>query len=137
MNSEYTNKTLILFDGVCNSCNSFVQFLLDQDVERHFVFSSLQSPTGQKMLKRHNLTHVGLTTLVAIRGEEVYTESTAVFFIFSNLPWPWKAVSGFSWLPTRLTDTGYRIFSRNRYRWFGKSSQCRIPSAEERKRFLE
>ena len=131
------DKVIILFDGVCNFCDGFVQFLIDHDVQRKFVFSSIQSARGQELIKQHNLAHIKLTSLVVINGEITYVESTAVFYIFSLLPWPWSFIARFKWLPTVLTDTCYRAFSRNRYRWLGQSSQCRIPSPEEKSRFLD
>lgn len=131
------DQTIILFDGICNSCNGFVQFLLDHDVQGKFLFSSIQSPTGQSLIEQNNLTDIGLTSLVVIGETGTYIESTAIFYIFEHLPFPWKVVSVFKWLPTHLTDFFYRLISRNRYRWFGKSHHCRIPSPEEKHRFLE
>jgi len=40
-------------------------------------------------------------------------------------------------LPRALTDTGYRLFARVRYRVFGRLDACRIPGPGERERMLD
>ena len=46
---------LLLFDGVCNVCNVFVNFVLDHDPAGSFCYLPLQSPVGQQLLAKYNL----------------------------------------------------------------------------------
>ena len=39
-------------------------------------------------------------------------------------------------LPRGLRDSAYDLIARNRYRIFGRTSQCIVPSAEDRARFV-
>lgn len=40
------NKSIILFDGICNLCEGFVKFAIQRDSNDHYLFSSLQSKTS-------------------------------------------------------------------------------------------
>ena len=53
------NKKIILFDGVCNLCNTAVQFIIEHDKKDVFRFVALQSDLGQEIIK-----HIGIDTKV-------------------------------------------------------------------------
>ncbi len=127
-------KTLVLFDGHCNTCNWFVDFLLRHDREQRFYFSSLQSATAERFLAEHQVPAVD--SVVLIDDDKVYLHSSAVFRILRYLPWPWPNLSWLAIFPRSLTDSLYRTFARNRYRWFGRRETCRVPTAQERARFI-
>jgi predicted DCC family thiol-disulfide oxidoreductase YuxK len=136
-------KNILLFDGVCHVCDGFVSFILRWDRNEVFLFSSLQSKAGTELIKKHagRLAAISkaetLDSVILITSdEEVYALSRAIFKVFSILGWPWKAFAVFSFLPASLTDFFYKVFASNRYRLFGKRDVCRIPTAEERARFL-
>lgn len=128
---------ILLFDGICASCNFIVDFILKRDKDRRFRFASLQSKAGKALLREHHLAVDSMDTLVLIDGGRAYTYSTAAFRVFRALGWPWKALFILSLLPTNLTDAFYRLYARNRYRLFGKRAACRVPAPEERELFLE
>lgn len=128
---------LVLFDGVCNSCNWIVDRLLRLDRGDEFRFSSLQSPLGHAMRERFGIPADRLDTLVVVHRGRAYTYSAAAFVILGRLPYPYRALSWLGVLPRFLTDFLYRLYARHRYRLFGKSDTCRIPTAQERAKFLE
>ncbi|WP_042142244.1 thiol-disulfide oxidoreductase DCC family protein [Paucisalibacillus sp. EB02] len=127
---------VILFDGVCNFCNSSVQFIIKRDPKGIYQFTSLQSDVGQKLLKDHEVP-VELDSFIYIENEKVYFKSTAALKVCRNLKGVWKLLYMFIIVPRPLRDVVYGIFARNRYRWFGKRDACMIPSPEQRKRFLD
>lgn len=47
---ENDKRPVLLYDGVCNMCNGFVNLFLDVDKEEKFRFSALQSQTGRALL---------------------------------------------------------------------------------------
>jgi predicted DCC family thiol-disulfide oxidoreductase YuxK len=49
------DKKIILFDGVCNLCNSAVLFIIKQDSKDLFRFVALQSELGEKIIN-----HIGI-----------------------------------------------------------------------------
>lgn len=127
---------VILFDGVCNFCNSSVQFIIKRDPRGIYQFTSLQSEVGQKLLKDHEVP-VELDSFIYIEDEKIYFKSTAALKVFRNLKGLWKLLYIFIIVPRPLRDVVYGVIARNRYKWFGKRDACMIPSPEQRKRFLD
>ena len=130
------SRAVILFDGVCGFCDRWVSFVLKHDRKAHFQFAALQSDAGRALLRSHSLRDDQLDTLVVIAGDRVYTRSSAVLTILQHLGWPWSAGAVGRIIPVALRDAAYRIFARHRYRWFGFTETCRLPSPSERSRFI-
>jgi predicted DCC family thiol-disulfide oxidoreductase YuxK len=130
-----TYPNLVFFDGVCNLCNGFVEFLVRHDRKGVLKIASLQGKTAQALLK---LTpDEALSSVIFLENGVVWRESTAVLKILANLGPFWKWVALFRLVPTPIRDGVYRWVARNRYRWFGKRETCRLPTPEERGRFLD
>jgi predicted DCC family thiol-disulfide oxidoreductase YuxK len=131
-----THPTL-LFDGVCNLCSGSVQFILKRDRQGHFRFASLQSEVGKRLMTEHGLDPDALSSVVLIEEGRAYQESTAALRIARHLPGAWKLLRVLSVIPRPLRDAAYRLIARNRYRWFGKTEACWLPTPELRARFLD
>lgn len=126
---------IIFFDGVCNFCNASVNFIIDHDPTRRYRFASLQSKLGQKTLEKNGHSTVELDTVLLLRGGKIYQNSTAVLEIARYLKgWSWLYV--FIVIPRFVRDGVYGLIARNRYRIFGKSESCRVPTPEERTLFI-
>jgi predicted DCC family thiol-disulfide oxidoreductase YuxK len=134
--AEATHPTL-LFDGVCNLCSGSVQFILKRDTRGRFRFASLQSEAGRRLMAGHGLDPDALSSVVLIEDGRAYQESTAALRIARHLPGAWKLLRVFTVIPRPLRDAAYRLIARNRYRWFGKTEACWLPTPELRARFLE
>jgi predicted DCC family thiol-disulfide oxidoreductase YuxK len=131
-----TMKRIILFDGVCNLCNSSVQFILKRDPNGYYKFASLQGECGQRLLKKHGL-NTNLNSFVLIEDEKVYVKSSAALRVCSKLIGAWKMLSIFQILPPFFRDLIYDVVATNRYKWFGKRDSCMLPLPEWKQRFLE
>ena len=129
-------KSVILFDGVCNLCNASVDFILKRDKNNRFLVGALQEEAGQKLLSRFEVNPEYLDSLVLVEGGKVFFRSTAALRIAKNLSGFWPIFYVFIILPTFLRDAVYDWIGKNRYRWFGKKSTCRLPSPEEKSKFL-
>ena len=130
-------EALVLFDGVCNFCNGSVNFIIDRDRAGRFRFASLQSGAGQAVLARAGLRTDELSTLLLVEQGVVYTRSEAALRIVRRLRAPWPVFFGLVVVPRPLRDAVYDWVASNRYRWFGRTESCRIPTPEVRDRFLE
>jgi predicted DCC family thiol-disulfide oxidoreductase YuxK len=128
---------VVLFDGVCNFCNSTVNFIIDRDPAGYFNFAALQSEPAQHLLAGCGLPSGLLDNIVLVEDGACYTRSTAALRILRHLRGPWVLLYVLLLVPRPIRDAGYDCFARNRYRWFGKRSECSIPSPEIRARFLE
>jgi predicted DCC family thiol-disulfide oxidoreductase YuxK len=128
-------KKLVLFDGVCNVCNALILFVIDRDPEEQFVFAALSSELGQRVLQEHGIED--LESVVLVENGQAYSRSTAILRILTRLRGPWFLLWAGFVLPRGLRDVLYRWFARHRYAWFGKSEQCRVPTPELRRRFVD
>ena len=126
---------IILFDGQCVFCDHSVQFILKRDVGEVFRFASLQSDIGQRLLKQYNVD-VSMDSIVVIYLNKVYTQSDAAIVIAQRFKGVWKLLVIVKFIPKWLRDKMYVVIAKNRYRLFGEMETCRIPTEEERHRFL-
>jgi predicted DCC family thiol-disulfide oxidoreductase YuxK len=131
------DQPILLFDGACNFCNDSVNFVIDHDPAGQFRFASLQSDMGRDLLASHGLADLPLSTMVLIDGDKAYLDSEGVLRTAKRLGGVFALLVPFLLVPRALRDPLYRLFARNRYRLFGKTDQCRVPSPEVRARFLD
>lgn len=128
---------VILFDGVCNFCAWSVRFVIARDPRGACRFASLQSETGRRLLREHSLDEQAMDSFVLVVGAKAWRESDAALRVCQHLRAPWRWLGMFLIAPQCLRDPVYRFIARNRYRWFGKSDTCLVPSPEVRGRFLD
>ncbi|KEO74673.1 thiol-disulfide oxidoreductase DCC family protein [Anditalea andensis] len=127
-------KAVILFDGVCNLCNTSVDFIIRKDKKEYFKFGALQQ--SGDLLKKYNIDPAYMNSLVLIEKDQVYYKSEAALKIARRLNGAWPLLYPFILLPDLMRDPIYNLIADNRYRWFGKGNSCRLPTPEEAKRFI-
>lgn len=129
-------KSIILFDGVCNLCNSSVQFVLKHDKKQQFLFASLQSDAAHKLLLQFNYKNSNLNTIILIEEDKIYDKSTAALRISKRLNPLWNTLYIFIVIPKSIRDVIYNFIAKNRYKWFGKSDTCLVYGEKYKKRFI-
>lgn len=127
---------ILLFDGVCNLCQSSVQWVIARDPEGRFRFASLQSDAGRALLAKHQLPLDALDTVVLVAGDAHWTKSDAGLEIARRLGGLWTFAPILKLVPRPLRDLAYDWVARNRYARWGKRDACWLPSPELRARFL-
>jgi predicted DCC family thiol-disulfide oxidoreductase YuxK len=128
--------SVILFDGICNLCCVWVEFLIRNDKEKKFRFASIQSECGIKMLHSVGLNDKMMDSVVYIKANHFYRESSAVLEIIKELGGIWKLFSILKIIPVPIRDKIYQSISKKRYGIFGTRSSCYFPTPENKKRFL-
>ena len=128
-------SAVILFDGVCNLCNGFVQFVIARDPGRRFRFASLQSDAARRCLERADPA-ADADSIVLLEEGRLFTRSTAALRIARRLRFPWSLAFALIVVPRPVRDWIYNCVARNRYRWFGRRETCAIPTPELEERFL-
>lgn len=132
---HYNN--VILFDGVCNLCNSSINFVLDRDKKKKFIFASLQSNAGKELLEFHHIQQLEhYDSILLIKDHKIYKKSSAALEIAKGLSGGWKFFYVFKIIPRFIRDIFYDLIAKNRYRLFGKSDTCRVPEPEIKSRFI-
>ena len=128
-------RRILFFDGVCGLCNWSVDFVLRRDLNYDFQFAPLQGDTARALLTATDVED--LSSLVLLVGDRTFRKSAAVVRILWQLGPLWACLGTILWLiPLPLRNLGYTIVASNRYQMFGKKESCRIPTMEERARFL-
>lgn len=128
-------RPVILFDGACSFCERSVQFIIKRDPDQYFSFAALQSDAGKALAARYNLTG-DMDSFIFIDKETCYDKSAAALHVAKHLKGVWKMAFLFIVLPKPIRDFVYDQFSKRRYTWFGEKESCKLPTPEERKRFL-
>jgi predicted DCC family thiol-disulfide oxidoreductase YuxK len=137
MQPVFPTDKIVLFDGVCNLCNSSVQFIIKRDKKKQFRYASLQGKFGQEFLKKHNLPADYFNSFILLENEKVYSSSTGALRMLKHLGGAWSLLYGFIILPKFMRDGVYNWIARNRYKWFGKKDSCMIPTPDLKERFLD
>ena len=127
---------ILLFDGHCNLCNAWVQFIVKRDASGTIRFASLQSGAGRRLLEEHKIDENYIESLVFFEEEKYSVSSSAALRTLSYLDGWQKHLIFLAVVPRSLRDLVYRFIARNRYKWFGRREQCMIPTTELSKRFL-
>ena len=126
---------LILFDGVCVFCSSWVQLVLRHDRDRRFSFLPIQSERGRALAVRLGIDPDAPKTNAVLLGGQVWLRSDAALKVLGAMP-STRWLAGLRVIPRPLRDAVYGLIARNRYRIFGRSETCMVPSPEDRARFL-
>ncbi|WP_166254881.1 thiol-disulfide oxidoreductase DCC family protein [Marinobacter salicampi] len=131
-------RYIVIFDGVCNFCNGAVNFIIARDPEKRFAFVPVQSKLARELMSNHGIeqgSEAGVDTLVLIKEGRCYLRTDAVLEITRDLDGFWWLLNVFRILPRAFRDWFYRAFARRRYRLFGKRTQGRVLSPDEKDRF--
>ena len=131
------NKNIVFYDGVCSFCNGLVVFLLKHERNNNMSFCSLQSEYAKSFLKDFNVP-MNIDTVYYFSEGKLHKRSEAIKKIIQNLKSPFWIISYFLTItPEFLREYFYKVIAKNRYKWFGKKNDCKIPSSKNKERFLD
>ena len=128
---------LVIFDGVCNLCARSVAFILRHEADPRLRFVPLQSAAGSRLMREIGLDPEDAKSFVLLAGGKAFVRSEAAVRVCAYFKWPWKALAAARLIPRPIRDRAYDLVARNRYRWFGRSEACMVPTPDLRARFIE
>lgn len=134
--SNVKNKSIVLFDGVCNLCSTSVIFIIKHDKKAQILFASLQSDAAKEILLQYNSKKINFDSIILIENGKIYEKSTAVLRIAKDLSGGFKFLFAFIIIPKFIRDFAYKYIAKNRYKWYGKKKICMIPTPEIKNRFI-
>lgn len=130
------NKSILLIDGECLLCDGFLKFVLKRDYQKRFFYTHLQSfPT-----KNYNIIipKDGLKTVYLWHEGTVYQKSDVTVIVLEHLGGIWKIGSYIiRMFPKYVRDFWYDLIAKYRYKIWGKSDTCLIPSEDEKAQFID
>ena len=133
---ERSRQAVVIFDGECTFCNRWVDFLLRFDRRDVFRFAARQTESGASFMRQAGLPECGVGSIILVEHGAVLLRSAAVLRMFGLLGFPFSLAAVFRLIPSTPRDSIYEWFARNRLKWFGRRTTCRLPSEAERHRFL-
>lgn len=131
------DKKIILFDGVCNLCNSSITFVIKHDPNDLFRYAPLQSNIGKSLLEKHQIDPEKVDSIILVDQEKAYIKSSAALHIARSLSGAYPLLAIFLIIPAFLRNLVYDYIARNRYKWYGKKESCMIPTPALKAKFLE
>lgn len=133
---EVTDQAIIIIDGVCNLCEYSVRFIVKNDRQARFTFVSAQSESGKALQRLYGVDTLQDGTVILLKNDQLYVKSDAALEIAKDLDGLWRFLHILKIIPKSVRDFAYSIISKNRYRWFGKKSECLLPDNSIKERFL-
>ena len=131
------DKKIILFDGVCNLCDATVQYLIKRDNKDVFRFVALQSELGEAIINHLGVDRSKTDSIILYEPEKAYYyKAEAAIKIAGAIGGIYKLMNVFSILPKGLNNIVYDYIAKNRYKWYGKKTECMIPTPEMKAKFL-
>lgn len=130
------NRHIVIFDGVCNVCNSAVNFIIKRDPDAIFAFTPMQSDLAHELMTKHKIDNPGIDTFLLIKNDACLVFSSAALEIAKDLTGYWYLFTVFKIVPSSIRDFFYKLFARNRYKLFGRQDSCIVPSEEVKSRFI-
>jgi predicted DCC family thiol-disulfide oxidoreductase YuxK len=136
MSHTNTKHKVILFDGVCNLCNSSVTLVIKNDKAGVFRFAALQSEIGETLVATFGINTSKVDSILLIDQDKIYAKSTAALKIARHLSGAYPLLYGFIIIPPVIRNLVYDFIAKHRYKWFGRKDTCMIPSPELKNKFL-
>ena len=130
------NRKILLFDGVCNLCNTSVTFVIQRDKKDLFRFAALQDPAGQQLIEKYQIDPSNTDSIILIENDKAYVKSTAALKVARHLGGAYPLLYGFMIVPNFIRNWVYDYVAKNRYKWYGKKDSCMIPTPELKSKFL-
>jgi predicted DCC family thiol-disulfide oxidoreductase YuxK len=137
MDRRSAPHAVVLFDGVCNLCNGFVQFVIPRDPAGYFRFAALNSEAAARVLSTARHDGPPVDSIILVEDGVAYVRSAAALRIARRLGFPWILGYGLMIVPRPVRDAIYDLVARRRYRWFGRRETCMVPGPGVRDRFLD
>ena len=119
------NKLLILFDGFCPICNSFVRFITKTNHNKRIVFCSMESGLGIKIINDLNLSNIS-DSIIVIEKDDYYTNGQAIKKIADKFTGMHSICKLIKLFPIFVIDFIYQIIAKNRYLIFNKYKECPV-----------
>jgi len=130
-------RPVLFFDGVCNLCNQSVAFVIRHDKKQQFLFAPLQGVAGAAALQEIGNDQQKISSVILQYRGKYYTRSGAALKVLQLLGGVWYPFAALLAIPPFLRDGVYDIIAAHRYKWFGKTDSCMVPTPELKARFLQ
>ena len=133
--SDSTTSPTLVYDGFCGFCSRSVQFILLHERRHDLLFVTRDSEMGKQLRRTHGMESV--ESMLWVEGGRAFAESDAVIKSSRYLGGWWSRLALLASIcPLNIRNRLYKIIAKHRRRLSPNVGVCRLPSPEERGRFL-
>lgn len=131
ISSEIHLPPTLFYDGVCNLCHFSVQWIIKRDQRKIFRYENLQSEAGQNIIKKIAPSLLSSDSVILVMDGQIFLYSDASLTVLKKLGGIYALLGKIGFLfPLSFRNTLYRFIAKNRYKWFGKKTDCILPQNE-------
>ena len=130
-----TRDLILIFDGHCTMCNGWVKFVLKHERHGRMLFVARDSATGVALREQTGVP-LEMETMVFVEDGRAWVKSDGTMQALRHLRAPWRWLRVLRFIPRPVRDWGYDIVAATRYRIFGRTEACALPSDEVRGRVV-
>ena len=129
---------IFFFDAECGICDATISFFLKHSDSGKLHFVALQSQTAKSLLAKNGIVDPDIKAAYFSGPDGVVSKSSAILGGLACCRKPYSLLVCLRGIPQGMRDAVYDLVARNRHRISRLSkTECRIPTAEERARFLD
>ena len=114
--------TIVLFDGECNFCNTWICFLKSKLQKNKISFIAFKSIEGIKIIEKYKLKNQN--SIAYIENDTFFFKSRAVLKICKQLKFPYHLLQVSKIIPTFLLDFAYDFIAKRRLKLTSKKQCC-------------
>ncbi len=129
-------KAIWVFDSVCVLCSRGLQYTLKHEKAPSIKFVAIQSAEGRKLAQNNGIDPDDPSSFLFVENGAALEKTDAIIALSKHLTGPARVASILKVIPRPIRDAAYLFIARNRYRIFGKTDTCIVPSANQRERFV-
>lgn len=127
---------IYLFDGHCVLCSRAVQYVLRHETTPDMRFVAITSAEGRSLAAANDIDPDNPESFLIIENDKVLRSSDAIIALGRYIGGVHKMASIGKILPRPFRDWLYGQIAKNRYKVFGRTESCYVPTPESRGRFV-
>jgi len=127
---------IYLFDGHCVLCSRAVHYVLHHETSPDMRFIAITSAEGRTLAAANDIDPDNPESFLIIEEDKILRSSDAIIALGRYVGGLHKIVVIGKILPRPIRDGLYSLIAKNRYKIFGRTESCYVPTPENRDRFV-
>ena len=116
------NIVIVLYDGECNFCNTWICFIKSKLKKNEISFIPFNSIEGEKTIEKFKLKNQN--SVAYIQNNIVFFKSIAVLKICKQLQFPYNLLQFSKIIPAFLLDFAYDFIAKRRLKLTSNKQCC-------------
>jgi predicted DCC family thiol-disulfide oxidoreductase YuxK len=131
------NFHLLVMDGNCTLCSRGARIISAMDRKAQFRIAPVHTPLGTALLTHYGFDPNDPDSWLYIANGQAYSSLDAIIRVAQTCSLWGNILMPLRCLPTSWQNWLYQRMAKNRYRLFGRTDMCAIPSKSLQDRLLK